>query len=104
MTIPLYLSFTAYALACGLLYARALRIKALYRWFYPKFTWVTVAVGITLGGAPWAWLWLFDIAVTPAFAVILYSTVFLAIGDPIIWEQTRNGNELEAKAKKVRET
>lgn len=104
MTVPLYCFISAYAIATGLLYARALRVKALYRWFYPKFTWVTVAIGVTLGGAPWAWLWLFNISLTPMFAVIFYSTIFLGIGAPIGVEQIRNGNELEAKAKKVRET
>jgi hypothetical protein len=102
MTIALYLGTTAYALIAGFVFAFKLRDRKWYHKFYPDRTWVTVAIGVVLGGAPWAWLWLWNITLTPWFVIILYSTIFLSIGIPIIWEEARNASEFAAKAKKIR--
>lgn len=85
----------------GVAYAAILDQKPIYNWFYPHRTWVTVVIGVILCGVPWGILWLMGIVTL--FDIILYCTIFAAVGMPIgIW-QHRNGKRLDEEEKRVRE-
>lgn len=101
MTVSEYLFMNAVMLAIGIVYAAILDQKQVYRWFYPKRTWVTVVIGVLLCGIPLFILWWRGNV--PTFILILYITVFADVGLPIgIW-QHQNGEKLDQEAKEARE-
>lgn len=68
-------------------FARILNIPAVYRWYHPDNTWITVAIGdgIIIGGALLV-LWVRGIL--PGMAVLCYYAVLFAAGVPIIiWQE-----------------
>jgi hypothetical protein len=88
-------------IAVGTVYAAILDRRRVYRWFYPKRTWLTVVVGVLLVGIPWGILWLYGVVST--FDIVLYITLFADVGFPIGLWQYLNGRKLDEQARKVQE-
>ena len=74
-------------------YALFLNQRSVYEWYTPNRTWVTVVGGDTLIGLALAMLCAID--VLPWLALLLYGTLHIAAGTPIIVWQLRRANKRE---------